>query len=97
PYPERRPFSISRAAWDMAGSFQAMARARGKQLEVHIQDGICVVGEESALQRLISILLNNGVKYAEEGSTIRFSLFCRRKTVFLETEIPCAPMAEGDA
>ena len=96
PFPEQCRFSLSQTAWDIAGAFQATAEGAGKRLEVRIADGVWLYGEEAAIQRVISILLDNAVKYAPAGSTIGFSLECRHKTIFLETVNPCRPMQDSE-
>lgn len=95
PYPEPQRFSLSDAAWDVAGAFQAAAAAAGKSLEVDIQQDVFLYGEEGAIQKVVSILLDNAVKYALPGGTIRFTLTQRRRSILLETSNPCPPLEDG--
>lgn len=94
PFPHRQVFSLSRAAWDIADSFLPVAQARGKRLELDIQDGVLLYGEEAAIQRVISILLDNAVKYSVGTEPIRFTLSRRRREILLDTvnhSLPLAP------
>lgn len=72
PYPERFRFSLSQTAWEIADSFQATARSAGKQLEMSVSDALYCYGEESAIQRVLSILLDNAVKYAPAAGPSAF-------------------------
>ena len=96
PYPEQRLFSISRTAWDIVPTFQAMAKSKNHPFEVKIQEQLWMYGEETAIQRVISILLDNAVKYAQEGGTIFSSLYRDRRSICFETRNPCPPIVGGD-
>lgn len=54
--------------------FQAVARAQGKTLDCHIEPLVSLCGEEKSLRKLVSILLDNAVKYAAPHSTITCTL-----------------------
>ena len=92
PYPERFRFSLSQTAWEIVDAFQATARSAGKKLEASISDQLYCYGEEPAIQRVLSILLDNAVKYAPAGSTIRFAAAQTGKFIFIETVNACQPM-----
>ena len=93
PAPERTRFLLSRSAWDIVQSIQPLAVSRGKQLQCRIEKNLWLYGSEAAVQRLISILLENALKYADEGSTICLRLYRRRRVIYLETANPCRPIA----
>ncbi len=71
---EKKEFSLSRTVADTAEPFFAVAQAKGKHLESAIEPDITLCGDEAAIERLISILLDNAMKYASEGSTVHLSL-----------------------
>lgn len=54
--------------------FRTLAATRGCVLTEQIAPGVTVRGEENSLRQLISILLDNAVKYAKEGGAIRVRL-----------------------
>lgn len=76
PFPERVEFSLSDAVWEIAEPFSALARAKGKHYEQHIEDNLTLCGDRAAIQQMTSILLDNAVKYADEGGCV--SLTVRR-------------------
>ena len=81
-------FVLSEAVWDVAAQFRAVAEARGKQLQLDIQDDVSFRGEAAAIQQMLSLLLDNAVKYADDGSVIRLRLR-RERSVVLEISNAC--------
>ena len=86
------PFSLSDAAESCAEAFAPLASAAGKSLEAEIADQVEVEGVQDDLFRLLSILLDNAVKYCDPGGTIRLSLTRRGKSVCLWVSNPCADL-----
>ncbi len=76
-------FPLSDVAEETAQSFQALARTQNKTFRVSIQPMISVCGDEQALRRLISILLDNALKYSNEGGMITLKLEKQGRTVKL--------------
>ena len=74
PFPERTEFSLSDAVWEIAEPFSSLAAAKGKEYTQYIEDGITVTGDRTAIGQLVSILLDNAVKYADEHGKITVSL-----------------------
>ncbi|MDO4383124.1 MAG: HAMP domain-containing sensor histidine kinase [Eubacteriales bacterium] len=68
---------------EVAKSFDARARVDHKDYSYDISDGIALKGDESALQKLISILLDNAFKYSSDEGEIRLAAWTRGKTLFL--------------
>ena len=66
--------SLSEAAEDCALAFEPVAFEAGKPLEYEAAAGVLVLGDGSRLRRLISILLDNAVKYGAAGGTITLTL-----------------------
>jgi len=83
-------FDISGVITETAESFQSFAAARGHALEVDIAPGLSYCGDEYAVRQLVSILLDNAVKYTDTGGGIRLSLEKTKKGVVLRTSNPCA-------
>ncbi len=67
-------FSLSALAEEVLESFRMMASAQNKSLECSIEPDLHMSGDEKAIRRLISILLDNAMKYSEENGTIRLTL-----------------------
>lgn len=66
--------SLSETAEDCALAFEPVAFEAGKPLEYHVAEGVSVLGDGDKLRRLVSILLDNAVKYGAEGGTITLTL-----------------------
>ena len=67
-------FPLSDVAEETVETFQALARTHGKSLTGDIQPMLSMRGDEKAIRQLLSILLDNGVKYAQEGGRISLTL-----------------------
>lgn len=66
---------------DAVSEFRPLAESRGKTLNVQIESGIRRSGDEALLRRLLSVLLDNAVKYCDEGGEIRLTLVRHRHVV----------------
>lgn len=90
-------FGISDAVGDTAESFRDFAASKGHELSVSIAPGLTYNGDEYAIRQLVSILLDNAIKYATPDSPIRFALEKGKKGVVIRCANPCAPMDPADA
>ena len=73
PFPVRTAFSLSDALWETAEPFSHVAQAKGKTLRLDIENDLTCVGDHMAIQQMISVLLDNALKYAADGGTIRLT------------------------
>lgn len=73
PFPERADFSLSEAVWEIAEPMQSLAKAKGKRYEQNIGNGLICHGDRAAIQQMVSILLDNALKYTPPGGAIRLS------------------------
>ncbi len=69
-----RKFNVSDAVYDTALSFRAMALARNLPLETEIAPDQVFSGDEAAIRQVVSILVDNAVKYCDDRGRIRVSL-----------------------
>lgn len=76
PFPVRTEFSLSDALWEISEPFVSLAQAKGKTYTQDIADGLSVTGDRTAIQQMVSILLDNALKYSPGGGSI--SLIARR-------------------
>lgn len=67
-------FSLSDAIIDMAAPFRAMAEAKGKHFTYDVQENVLYYGDESGIRQMISLLLDNAMKYSNDGGDISLSL-----------------------
>lgn len=70
----RFQFPLSDVVEETAGSFKGRALNEGKRLEIKVQPGISYCGDEKAVRQLVSILVDNAVKYADSEGDINISL-----------------------
>ena len=96
PFPEPARFSLSEAAWETAESFQARAKAEGKDFRTEIGENVELLGDRASVQKLISILLDNAFKYSGPGGQVR--LFVRQKNAraLIEVANTCAQPVPDD-
>lgn len=71
---EMQRFSLSNLIMDAVSEFQVLAQDRGKTMTIQIDSHVDYVGDETAVRRVASILLENAIKYCDEGGDIRLSL-----------------------
>ncbi len=71
PFPVRAEFPLSEALWETAEPFASLVRAQGKEYSLEIQDGLTLWGDRMAIQQMVSILLDNAMKYTPQGGSIR--------------------------
>lgn len=74
---------ISDMAEQALAAFQAPAKLQKKYLEGEIEPSLQMKGEEKAIERLFSILLDNAVKYSEEGGNIFLRLKKQKSKICL--------------
>ena len=74
-------FSLSDAVYDTAMTFSATAERSGKHLRVTVEPDVFIAGDEGAVRQLASILLDNAVKYTDQGGEIAVSLIGGRRPV----------------
>ena len=84
--------SLSDAAEDCALLFEPVAFEAGKTLSYAIAPGVTVVGDADRLKRLISVLLDNAIKYGAAGGTITLSLEKTDRQVRLVVSNPGDPI-----
>lgn len=88
-------FDLSGAVEETAESFRDFSAAQGHTLEWDIAPDIFYHGDEYAVRQMVSILLDNAVKYADAGG-ICLRLERARRGVVLTVSNPCAGLARED-
>lgn len=68
---------------ETAQSFAAPARNQGKTLSVCVQPLLSCTGDEKAIRQLISILLDNALKYSPAGGQIELRLDKQNRSLLL--------------
>ena len=90
-------FAVSDAVEETTESFRDFAQSKGHELEISVTPGITYRGDEYAVRQLVSILLDNAVKYAVPDTPITVSLEKARRGVVLRTSNRCADPEHIDA
>ncbi len=85
-------FPLSDVVAETAQSFQALATAQGKTLELKIQPMLSFYGDAKAFRQLTSILLDNAIKYSGEDGRIQLFLYRKGNTLRLEVQNTSAPI-----
>lgn len=74
-------FPLSDVTEEMAQSFMGPSKNQEKLLKLDIQPMLSWTGDEKAIRQLLSILLDNALKYTPEGGTILVSLKKEGRTI----------------
>ena len=90
-------FSLSELVDETAQSFQSLALSKGKRFSASVAPALQVKGDEKALAKLVSILLDNAMKYSEENGTVELRLAQVGKTARLTVRNSTPPMEKGNA
>ena len=89
--------SLSELVGETAQSFQALALSKGKKFQASAAPGLSLNGDEKALAKLVSILLDNAMKYSPEGGAVELRLDQAGKNARLVVKNSTQPMEKGNA
>lgn len=92
---EFSPFSLSDAVKESAEPFKTMAEMKKQKFFLDIQPEIMFNGNESGIRQLVSILVDNAVKYANEQGEIKISLHSSGKSAKLSVYNTCNEVPAG--
>ena len=85
-------FDISTAAEDTVSAFIEPAALKGVMIEQDIQKGLQLNGNRDSIVQLMTVLLDNAVKYTESGGTISAKLSGNDKNITLSIANTCEPI-----
>ena len=94
---QMQDFSLSELADETAQSFQSLALAKDKRFSASVAPDLQVKGDEKALAKLVSILLDNAMKYSPEGGTVELTLEQIGRNARLSVKNSTPPMEKGNA
>lgn len=92
---EKAEFDLSDVAYEVIDHFSSLSEVRGKKISADIDDGIKYTGDENSIRQLISILVDNAMKYAVESADIDISLKRDGRKVKLVLRNLTEGMSEG--
>ena len=83
---EEQPLNITEVVLgelvsDTVAEFEPLAKERGKHLAASVDKEISYLGDEALLHRLVGILMDNAIKYCDQGGEITVNLHRGRKIV----------------
>ena len=83
---------LSDIAADCALAFEPVAFEAGKSLHYTLAESVTVLGDHEKLRQLISILLDNAIKYGADGGTITLTLQKKDRQAKLTVSNPGDPI-----
>ena len=83
---------LSELTMDACLAFEPVAYEAGKALQDEIGENVTVIADGAKLRRLISILLDNAIKYGAEGGTITLKLEKTDRQARLQVSNPGTPI-----
>ena len=90
-------FSLSELVEETAQSFQALALSQGKSFRFSVTPGLEMRGDAKAAAKLVSILLDNAMKYSAEDGSVELTLEKSGKNALLIVKNSTIPMEKGSA
>ena len=83
---EGQPLNITEVAFgelvaDTVSEFEPLAKERGKTLTASVDKETSYLGDEALLRRLVGILMDNAIKYCDQGGEISVTLRRGRRIV----------------
>ena len=76
-------FPLSDVSDEMADSFRMMAQSKNKTFICQIEPMLTLKGNEKSIRQLISILLENAMKYSPDGGTVSITVAKQNKNITL--------------
>ena len=93
--PQMLDFPLSDVVQETAQPFQAIARTQNKAFAVDVQPMLNLKGDEKSIRKLLSILLDNAMKYSPEGGSIALTLKKTGKQVKLSVTNTAEQIEKG--
>ena len=78
-------FSVSDLASETVTSFTGLATVNNKKLEANIQSNLTLKGDTESIRELLTILLDNAVKYSTGDGNIRLEIKKKNGHIIIET------------
>ncbi|MGN1007922.1 MAG: sensor histidine kinase [Butyricicoccus sp.] len=89
-------FDVSELAQAQAEIYQMLAEQKGKCLTAAVEPKLSMRGSPDNIYRMISLLLDNAVKYCDDGGTIRMQLRQKGMNIQFTVSNPCPPMKKQE-
>lgn len=89
-------FSFSDAVSETAEGFQTAAEATGKTLEIQVEQNLSFTGDEQKIRKLVSVFLDNALKYSDESGQILVKAGRKGKGRYLTVENTAKDQKQGN-
>ena len=89
PFLDKVEFSLSDAAWEVAEPFTSPAKTQGKNYSQRIEENMTLCGNPDAARQMISVLLDNALKYSDENGIIRLDVYKDHSKIKIEVYNTC--------
>lgn len=86
---EFKQFDLSKTVKKNALYFEGRAFEEGKKIKTDIQENVMFNGIENKIDELLGILLDNALKYSDDGSVIELELHSERESITLCCKNKC--------
>ncbi len=94
--PQMLDFPLSDVVSDAAQPFQSVALTQNKTFNTDIQPMIALCGDEKSIRKLVSILLDNAMKYTPEGGNIALFLKKTGRQILLSVTNTAPNLEKGN-
>ncbi len=78
---EMKDFDISDAVADTVSVFESAVQRNGKRLSTNICEHLKYNGDEASIRQIVSILMDNALKYCDDGGEISVALTYDRRPI----------------
>lgn len=96
PFFEKSRFSFSEAAWEVAEPFRSLSRAKKKSFSCQIEEELDFYGDKASVQQMISILLDNALKYSPDHGEILLNVYKKHRHIIAEVWNDCDSLELAD-
>ena len=93
---QKKPVELSVLVQEAVLPFEPVCFEKGLTLEISVEEGIRVQGEETYLKQLVEILMDNAVKYSSAAGTVTVSLRKKGGQCCLQVDNPGEPIAREE-
>lgn len=89
PFPDITEFVLTEAVWEISEPFEVLANANKKKYTQQIEEDLILKGDKNSIQQMISILLDNALKYSDEHGEIHLDVHKKRKQIEITVYNTC--------
>ena len=88
-YLNQEQFSLSNLGWEIVEIYEAQAKGKKKKFSSEIEDNIDLYGDKAAVGQMLSVLLDNAIRYSDENGDIRLSIYKKKNKPRIEVFNTC--------